>query len=365
MPLDTIENFSVKYLSILDENGKVDPELEPDISKEDLLRLYKYMMFSRMADTRMLNLQRQGRLGTLPACTGQEAAFCAPCLAIKDTDWFVGSYRELGGRLMRGDPLVNLLHAFNGYEDGVLPPGNTRTLPISIILASQLPHAVGLAHAARLMDEPETVVLTLFGDGASSEGDFHEALNFAGVLNAPVIFLCQNNQYAISTPRHLQSRSATIAQKAVAYGMTGIQVDGNDPLAVFSAVSDAVNRARNDEGPTLIEAVTFRMLMHTTADDPTRYRKEKEVEEWQKKDPIIRFRTYLTQKELWDDDRQKELEDELKQTIDDAVKQFESQTDFKPDAPFDHVFETPTHLLEQQRAHFLEHLKKEMDNGQD
>ena len=357
MPLNTIENFSIKYLSILDEKGNVDPDLEPVLPKEDLLRLHRYMTLSRMADARMLNLQRQGRLGTLPACTGQEASFCGPVLAIKDTDWFVGSYRELGGRLMRGEPLINLLHAFNGFEEGGAEAANPRTLPISIILASQLPHAVGLAYGSRLLGEKDTVALVLFGDGATSEGDFHEALNFAAVLNAPVIFLCQNNQYAISTPRHAQSRSATIAQKAIAYGMPGIQVDGNDPLAVFSAVNDAVKRARNNEGPSLIEAFTFRMLMHTTADDPTRYRDNKEVEAWKEKDPLIRFKTYLINKKIWDDEKQKNLEDELKEYIDQTVKQFESKKDFKPDAPFDYVFETPTHFLEAQRMDFLEHLK--------
>ncbi len=206
MPLNTIEKFSIDYLSILDEKGNVDTELEPSIPDKDLIRLHRYMTLSRMADARMLNLQRQGRLGTLPAGTGQEASFCAPLLSIKETDWFVGSYRELGARLMRGEPLLSLLHAFNGYEDGGLIDDNSRTLPISIILASQLPHAVGLAYGSKLKGEKNTLALVLFGDGATSEGDFHEALNFAGVLNAPVIFLCLNNQYAISTPRGIQSK---------------------------------------------------------------------------------------------------------------------------------------------------------------
>jgi pyruvate dehydrogenase E1 component alpha subunit len=363
MPIHTIETFNVQHLSILDEKGVVDPEFEPELPDEDLLRLHRYMTFSRMADARMLNLQRQGRLGTLPACTGQEASFCAPCLAIKDTDWFVGSYRELGARLMRGDPLENLLHAFNGFEDGGSATKNQRTLPISIILASQLPHAVGLAYGSRLRGEENTVALVMFGDGASSEGDFHEALNFAGVLNAPVIFLCQNNQYAISTPRNIQSRSATIAQKAIAYGMPGIQVDGNDPLAVFKAVSEAVARARNNEGPSLIETFTFRMLMHTTADDPTRYREEKEVKEWKQRDPLIRFKIYLINKKIWDGEKQEQLEQELKTTIDETVKLFESKKDFKPDAPFDYVFETPTTLLEEQRSEFLSYLQEKLKNG--
>ena len=363
MPIHTIETFNVQFLSILDENGNVDPDIEPEISREDLLKLHRFMTLSRMADTRMLNLQRQGRLGTLPVCTGQEASFCAPVIAIRDTDWFVGSYRELGARLMRGEPLVNLLHAFNGFEEGEAPAKTSRTLPLSIILASQLPQAVGLAYGSQMRGEKDTVALVLFGDGATSEGDFHEALNFAAVLNAPVIFLCQNNQYAISTPRQIQTRSATIAQKAIAYGMPGIQVDGNDPLAVYSAVNSAVVKARNNEGPSLIEAFTFRMLMHTTADDPSRYRDDKEVEKWKLKDPLIRFKIYLINKQIWDEEKQAALEDELKGHIDKTVKQFESKKEFKPDAPFDYVFETPTPFLEEQRMDFLKDIKMETENG--
>ncbi len=362
MPLHTIEKFSISYMQILDEKGNVDPELDPDLSRDDLLKLYRYMTLSRMVDSRMLNLQRQGRLGTLPACTGQEASFCASVLAIKDTDWFAGSYRELGGRLMRGDSLLNLLYLYNGFEEGSYNHENNRTLPISIILASQLPHAVGLAYGSRLQGEKDTIALVLFGDGSTSEGDFHEALNFAGVLNAPVVFLCQNNQYAISTPRKLQTKSATIAQKAISYGIPGIQVDGNDVLAVYKSVKDAVTRARNNEGPSLIEAFTYRMLMHTTADDPTRYRDDKEVERWKEKDPLKRFKIFLTNKKLWDEKKQLDLENELKQTIDETVKQFESKNDFKPDAPFDHVFEHPGSTLEEQRMDFLENLKTEAEN---
>ncbi len=363
MPIKKIETFTVDHMQILDEQGKVDKKLEPDISREDLLMLHRAMTLSRMADTRMLNMQRQGRLGTLPACTGQEASFCAPVLAIRDTDWFVGSYRELGGRLMRGEPLLNTLLVYNGYEEGSYNPNNSRTLPVAIILASQLTLAVGLAFGSRLLGEKDTVALAMFGDGSTSEGDFHEAMNFAGVLKAPVIFLCQNNQFAISTPRDIQTASSTIAQKAVAYGMPGIQVDGNDPLAVYKAVKDAVDRARNGEGPSLIEAFTYRMLMHTTADDPTRYREDKEVEKWRQKDPLKRFQTYLTRKKLWNNKKQAALEKELKAEIDETIKKFESMTDFKPDAAFDFVYQDSFYTLEEQRNEFLDQLKKEKENG--
>jgi pyruvate dehydrogenase E1 component alpha subunit len=364
MPLKIIDEFNIKQLHILDETGKVDKDLEPDISDDDLKKLYQAMTLSRMADARMLNLQRQGRIGTIPVNKGQEASFCAPVLALKQTDWFVGSYRELGARLMRGETLENSLLLFNGWEEGNVNENNDRTLPISIVLASQLPQAVGLAYASRYNGEKDTVVLAIFGDGATSEGDFHEALNFAGVLNAPVIFLCQNNQYAISTPLKIQTKSRTIAQKAIAYGIPGIQVDGNDALAVYQAVKEAVDRARADEGPTLIEAVTFRMLMHTTADDPTRYRSEEEVAAWEAKDPLIRFRKYLTDKGIWDEQYQDRLEADCKNQIDTAVQAFESRKPFAPDAPFDHVFGTREPLIEAQRARFLAELEKEGDHGQ-
>lgn len=366
MPLNIIENFSVSYLNILDEKGGVDSNLEPALSNEKLLKLNRAMTLSRAMDSRMLNLQRQGRLGTLPLCRGQEASFCAPILAIRDTDWFVGSYRELGARLMRGESPMNALLLYNGYEEGnlgAMGTKNSRTLPVSIVLASQLPHAVGLAYGSRFKGEKDTVALVMFGDGATSEGDFHEALNFAGVLNAPVIFLCLNNQFAISTPRDMQTRSKTIAQKAIAYGIPGIQVDGNDPLAVYQAVKEAVDRARKDCGPTLIEAVTYRMLMHTTADDPTRYRKEEVVAQWEAKDPLKRFQIYLNQKGIWDDTNQGAMEAEIKQEIDGLVKKFESRKDFKPDAPFDYIFGGTVDIIEEQRAEFLEEMGREEDNG--
>ncbi len=358
MPLKIIEEFNIKYLQILDEKGVPDMDLEPDIDPAELLRLYRSMVFSRMVDSRMLKLQRQGRIGTFPATTGQEAAFCAPMLALRKTDWFVGSYRELGARLMRGEPFLNSLLLYNGYEEGNDFPESSRTPPISIVLASQLPIAVGLSYGSRLKGE-DVVSLVIFGDGSTSEGDFHEALNFAAVLKAPVVFLCQNNQFAISTPRNLQTLSATIAQKAIAYGIPGLQADGNDSLAVYQATKDAVDRARRGEGPSLIEAFTYRMLMHTTADDPSRYRNDSEVVAWQKKDPIIRFKAYLENKKMWDAEKEESLREELKQSINSTVKEFEKERSFKPDAHFDYVFGDTSYRLDEQRKEFLENHRKE------
>jgi len=363
MPLKEIGSWKVDYLQVLDENGNLDPGLDPKLPDSDLIKLYRAMSLAREVDGRLLKLQRQGRIGTFAPATGQEATICGAVLPLRETDWLVGTYRELGGRLMRGEPLVNGFLTWGGYEEGNSFKGGERTLPLFIVLASQIPIAVGIAYAMRINGEKETAVLTTFGDGATSEGDFHEAMNIAGVWKLPVVFLCQNNQWAISTPRAIQTGSETIAQKAIAYGMPGIQVDGNDALAVYKAVSEALNRARSGEGPTLIEAYTYRMLMHTTADDPTRYRTDQEVSDWQKKDPIPRFRKYVTSKGIWDDTRQSAMEAEFKAQIEEAVKVYEGMKDFKPDAPFDFVYGTPHASIEEQRASFLENLGKDASNA--
>jgi pyruvate dehydrogenase E1 component alpha subunit len=359
MPLEEIGHFSVSYLQVLDEKGNVDKELEPDLGDDDLVRLYRAMFLGRQVDERMLKLQRQGRIGTFGPSLGQEAAHCSPTFAMTAKDWFVGAFREAGARLMRGESISQALHFYNGYEEGNLRPKDGRTLPISIIVASQALHAVGIAYAMKYRGETDSAVVTFFGDGGTSEGDFHEALNFAGVWKAPVVFICQNNQWAISVPRSKQTHSATLAQKAIAYGIPGMQVDGNDALAMYRATKEALDRGHAGEGPTLIEAVTYRLMMHTTADDPTKYRTEEEVEQWRKRDPIPRFQTYLEKKGIWNAERQSGLEAEIKQEIDAAVKEYESQTDFKPDAPFDYVFGTRHEELEEQRQAFLEDLRKE------
>jgi pyruvate dehydrogenase E1 component alpha subunit len=355
-------SFSIAHLKILDENGVVAAGREPDLASEQLVELYRAMFLARAVDERMLKLQRQGRIGTFGPCSGQEAAVCGPALAMTDKDWFLGAFREVGARLMRGEPIENQFLFHNGFEEGNISPGGERTLPISIIVGAQTLHAVGIAYAMKLRGETDSAVVCFMGDGATSEGDFHEALNFAAVWQAPVVFICQNNQWAISVPRHKQTRSQTLAQKAIAYEMPGIQVDGNDALATYQAAKEALDRARSGQGPTLIEAVTYRLLMHTTADDPTKYRPEEEVKAWQARDPIPRFRKYLEKKGIWNDQRQGELEAEIKQRVDEAVKAFEARQDFKPDAPFDHVFGTKHARIEEQRVQFLEDLKRETAN---
>ena len=359
MPLKEVCKFSISYLQILDEKGKVDQKLEPKISNKDLLALYRWICLAREVDQRMINLQRQGRIGTLGPSTGQEAAHCVPAFLMKENDWLVGAFREAGARLMRGESIAQALLFYNGFEEGNKKPQAMRTLPISIIVGSQTLHAVGIGYAMKYRGEKDSVVVTFLGDGGTSEGDFHEALNFAGVWQVPVVFIVQNNQWAISMPRAKQTHSKTIAQKAIAYDIPGIQVDGNDPLAMFVATREALERARKGGGPTLIEAVTYRLMMHTTADDPKKYRSDEEVEDWKKKDPIPRFRKYLEDKGIWDARKQKALDAEIKAEIDAAVKEFEAIKDLKPDACFDHVFGTKHDEIEEQRQEFLKYIGKE------
>jgi pyruvate dehydrogenase E1 component alpha subunit len=363
MPRKVIEEFKVSYLQILDETGTVDTELEPDLSREELLGIYRAMVLAREADQRMLKLQRQGRIGTFGPCTGQEAAAVAPAYAMSEKDWLVGAFREIGGHLVRGVPLLNYLLYWNGVEEGNLrPPGTERVMPVSVIVGSHALHAVGIAYAMKYRKERSAAVAFL-GDGATSEGDFHEALNFAAVWQAPVVFICQNNQWAISIPRSAQTRSKTIAQKAIAYDMPGIQVDGNDALAMHQVTTEALARAYAGDGPTLIEAVTYRMMMHTTADDPTKYRSDAEVEAWKPRDPLIRFRAYLESKGFWSEDQELAQAKEVKAEVDAAVGKLESYPELKQDLPFDHVYGTRHPEIEEQRREFLENLQKEVANG--
>ncbi len=362
MPRKEIARFTVENLSILDENGRVDHDLEPDLAEEDLLSLYRAMVMGREADQRMLKLQRQGRLGTFSPSTGQEAGSVGPTFAMSKMDWFVGAFRELGGRLMRGHRFADVLRFWNGMEEGSAIPAELRTFYDSVIVGAQIPHATGLAYAQKLKNE-DAATVCWFGDGATSEGDFHEGLNFAAVWQAPVVFICQNNGWAISIPRAKQTRSETIAQKAVAYGIPGIQVDGNDVLATYAAAKEALDRAKSGGGPTLIEAVTYRMGVHTTADDPTRYRDDSLTDQWQAKDPLNRFRIYLEAKGYWDEAREAALWDTVKAEIAAEVHDYENGPELKIDTPFDHVFGTRHPVIEEQRAEFLALLAEEGDRG--
>lgn len=346
---------SPEIFRILDKDGEIVDE-EPDIDEEKLKEMYWWMLYARKADEKALKLQRQGRMGTFAPIEGQEAAQIGASMAMKDKDWLVPAFRELGSYLERGIPLEKNYQYFMGDVRGNIIPKDLNNLPIAVPVATQIPHAVGLAWAIKRSGD-DGVVLTIFGDGATSEGDFHEGLNFGGVLNVPVVFFCQNNQWAISVPFHKQTASDTIAQKAKAYGFPDIFVDGNDVLAVHEATKAALQRAREGEGPTLVEALTYRLSMHTTADDPTRYRTEEELNEWKDKDPLKRFRIYLENKGIWTEDWQEELEDKAKEKIDEAVETAENMEEHSVEEMFEHMFdELPKDLREQ-----MEYLKRSLE----
>jgi pyruvate dehydrogenase E1 component alpha subunit len=337
---------TVDYLSIIDENGVVDNFLEPEISEEQLLSLYRAMLVGRRFDERMLDLQRQGRIGTFPPVKGQEAAQIGSVFQLKPSDWFVPSFRETSAEILRGRSLESVLLYYNGYNEGAILDPNQKDMPLAIPVSTQVIHGTGIGFAAKYRKTDE-VVMCYFGDGATSEGDFHEGLNCAAVYQTPVVFVCQNNQWAISLPLQQQTRSETIAQKAFAYGMPGIQVDGNDVLAVYVAAQEAVQRARSGGGPTLIECVTYRVMMHTTADDPKRYRKDDEVEIWRKKDPISRFEKYLYNKKVLTSSLQKDMEAEVLEKIQTAIVNAEEQmkTLGDPLEMFNHLYQVlPAHI---------------------
>ena len=354
MPRTPLEpRFQVEYLSILDAEGRLDASLEPRIPGTELKRLYRAMLLGRWLDERMVRLQRQGRIGTFAPIKGQEASQIGSICTLRPSDWMVPSFRETAAMLWRGWPIEKLLLFFAGYLEGGQPAPDQRDLPICIPVATQLPHAVGLAYAAQYRNE-DAVVMAYFGDGATSEGDFHEALNFAGVWHVPVVFVCQNNQWAISVPLKKQTHSRTLAQKALAYGVPGIQVDGNDVLAVYTAAHEAVERARAGDGPTLIECVTYRLGVHTTADDPTKYRSSEEVAEWERKDPLTRFGAYLRKKRLLDNGLEQEIDAEIAA----AVARFEQVAAADPLTMFDHVYAELPPDLKVQRELLAERLRK-------
>ena len=354
MPRTRLEpRFHVDYLSILDSEGSLDGALEPDLPDAELKRFHHAMVQARRLDERMVRLQRQGRIGTFAPIKGQEASQLGTVACLRPTDWMVPSFRETAAMIWRGWPIEKLLQFFSGRLEGGQPAPDQHDLPITIPVATQIPHAVGLAYAAQYRGD-DAVVMTYFGDGATSEGDFHEALNFAGVWHVPVVFVCQNNQWAISVPLKKQTHSRTIAEKALAYGFPGVQVDGNDVLAVHAAGREAVERARAGEGPTLIECVTYRLGVHTTADDPTKYRSAEEVAEWERKDPLTRFTAYLQKRNLLEEG----LEERVDAEIAEAVARFEALP--PPDAltMFDHVYAARPPDLEAQRDELAERLRE-------
>jgi pyruvate dehydrogenase E1 component alpha subunit len=334
-------------LEIVDETGRARPGLVPRLTDEELGRMYALMVRTRAADQKALKLQRQGRLGTYASSLGHEACQVGSAFPLRRSDWFFPYFRDLGAYLTLGYPLGRYYEMWTGNEAGMIRPDGVNIFPFTIPVASQITHAAGAGWALRYLKREGAIVCT-FGDGATSEGDFHEGLNFAGINAVPGVFVCYNNQWAISTPRSRQTAAPTIAQKALAYGFPGLIVDGNDVLAVHTAVSEALGRARSGKGPTLIEAQTYRMGDHTTSDDATKYRSPEELALWETRDPIRRFQAYLAGRGLWDPAFEKSLADRSAAEIEQAVTEAESLPPASPEDVFFHTYkDMPPALAEQ------------------
>jgi pyruvate dehydrogenase E1 component alpha subunit len=361
MPLEKVADFSVSRLSILNEKGEVDAKLAPKLSNPQLIELFRWMTLLRIFDDKALKLQRQGRIGTYASALGQEACTVGSAYALKPQDWTFPAFREHGVFFVRGTPLVKVLQYWGGDERGSKASPDVNCFPVSIPVGSQPLHAVGAGMAMRYQKK-DAVAVGYFGDGATSEGDTLEAMNFAGVFQAPVVLICQNNQYAISEPRSLQTHAKTIAQKAIAFGMDGLLVDGNDILATYKATFDAVEKARAGKGPTLLEFFTYRMGDHTTADDSTRYRTKEEVEQWRLKDPIARYRTYLMKEGILSPSLEEQIKNECVALVEKTVQEYEMMPAPKPEDIFDYLYQSIPPELADQKREFLSFLAQRKNN---
>ncbi|MCZ6611045.1 MAG: pyruvate dehydrogenase (acetyl-transferring) E1 component subunit alpha [Planctomycetota bacterium] len=350
MPVRTVLSTNIEYVSILDEHGAFDAKLGKDlISDEDVVKLYEHMIVCRRFDEIAFKLQRSGRMGTYPENRGQEAASLGAVYALRKDDWLVPCYRENPGLFWRGLPMEYILLHWMGDERGNQIPDGLYMTPQAIPIGTQMLHAVGLAWAGKYRGE-DRIACTFFGDGATSEGDCHEALNFAANLDLPVVFVCQNNGWAISVPAKIQCSAPTIAQRGLAYGMECVQCDGNDIFAMVKVVRDAAELARRSHRPTFIEAVTYRLGDHTTADDARRYRDSAEVEMWKKRDPLIRLRKYLVDRNQWDDEKEQILQADAKEQVAAAVKRAEEIAAPSTTDMFDFLYAQLPDQLRIQRA---------------
>lgn len=342
-------NYPMK--TIVNDKGKlIDKDYEGLIDDALVKKIYYNMIRIRTFDRRAINLQRQGRLGTYAPFEGQEAAQVGSALALEKDDWVFPTYRDHGATITFGADMVRTYLYWNGRVEGCVPPEGKNIFPPAVPIATQLPHAAGAAWAEKKKGT-RNAAIAYFGDGATSEGDFHEGMNFASVLKVPVVFFNQNNGYAISVPIEKQMNSETIAQKSVAYGIPGIRVDGNDCFAVYFETKKAFDYARDGNGPTLIEAVTWRTGAHTTADDPSKYRPEDQGANIV--DPLTRLELFMKNNDFWDEDWVNETKQKVTEEIDNAVEDMEKFHAPNAEDVFDHVFaEMPPQLAEQKEAYF-------------
>lgn len=351
-------------VQILDQDGNHKDDLIPKEMTDDVVKqLYENIWYVRLCNNRALKMQRQGRMGTFASVKGQEACQLGSEYALKKTDWVVPAFREQAVMWAHGVPMDQIFLYWKGNEWGGKFPEGVHVMPPSIPVGSQMLHAVGISWAAKMRGEDQ-VALTFFGDGATSEGDFHEAMNFAGVFKTPTIFMCQNNQYAISVPRHMQTASKTLAQKAIAYGTPGVLVDGNDLFAMYAVTKEAVERARKGEGPTLIEAHLYRYDDHTTSDDASKYRDDSEVKEWEPRDAVVRLQKYLAKKGIWNEKYEEELHERLAPQVEEMVKKIEAVPDPSVDDIFGYTYAEMTQEQAEQKAYLEDILTKQPKNAE-
>ncbi|WP_416840922.1 pyruvate dehydrogenase (acetyl-transferring) E1 component subunit alpha [Haloferax sp. DFSO52] len=357
LPADVFSRESDEQLRVLDADGTVvAPELVPNLDDEAFVSMYRDMRFCRRFDERMISLQRQGRIGTYASLAGQEGSQIGSMYALSDEDVVSYQYREHGAVVERGFPWEYLLY-WAGHEDGHRALADRNIFPLNISIGDHLPHVTGVAMAMKFREESR-VAVAHFGDGATSEGDFHEALNFAGVFDVPALFVCNNNQWAISTPQGEQTASRTFAQKADAYGFEGVQVDGMDPLAMYvvtqAAREKALDASNEAPRPTFIEAVQYRYGAHTTADDPSVYRDDEEVEQWRQKDPLDRFEAFLRETGRLDDEQIEAIDEESTDVLADAVDRMES-FEADPNSMFEYTYAEQTSEIHEQHEQFQRH----------
>jgi pyruvate dehydrogenase E1 component alpha subunit len=344
----------VERRSILKPDGTLVKGATPTMDEEFLLEALRWMLLSRLYDEKVTRLQRQGRFGVFSPGLGQEASIVGSAMALdRERDWVVPQYRELMAVVHNGYPLERITATYMGKTtEATRIPDGVNVLPTQVALAAQMPHATGLAWGLKLQGK-DSVVMAYIGEGGSSEGDFHEGLNLAGVQKAPVVFFMQNNQWAISTPRRKQSAAQSFSLRAAGYGFPGVEVDGNDIFAVYEAATQAVHRARAGEGPTLIEAVTYRMGFHNTTDNPSKYEDPQAREEAAQRDPIERVVRYLASIGMWNEDRDRELRAEIAGEIERAVEWATEQPGVKPEILFDNVYARAPERVQRQREEHL------------
>ncbi|MBI5560939.1 MAG: pyruvate dehydrogenase (acetyl-transferring) E1 component subunit alpha [Deltaproteobacteria bacterium] len=345
-----IERFELKYLQIVDEAGVADPSLISSFPDGLIKKFFEAIVLTRTYNERALSLQREGRLGTYASVYGQEACQIGSALALEKGDWVFPSFRESGVFLTLGYPIWQMLRYWKGDERGMKIPRDINIFPMSVPVGTHIPHAAGAAWAMKIKGH-KNASLCYFGDGGSSRGDFHEGLNIAGVLKLPAVFICQNNQWAISVPRSRQTAAKTIAQRAWSYGFEGVQVDGNDVLGVYSATKGALEKAKKGGGPTLIECFTYRLDDHTTADDASRYRSGEEVKEWKGKEPLVRLKILMQKKGLLSGEYEKTVNEKAKALVDKAIEEEEA---YPPSEPEDIILYTNSSLTPRQSREIKE-----------